>query len=284
MALADSAVLVPGTGQVFIAPAGTSKPTDLTDPETPWEELGHTSIDDGVTIARDGGDSNILGTWQNPALRDRRDPVTFAVTATLLQSDNNSLALYFGGGDISEDGMFGVPAVSVPQDRAMYIRIIDGENELGIFLPRVAVASDDDVELDVENFMGYPIRATVLSETGTNLMEFFAPHLGVQDNEVQQIAITGSPTGGGFTLTFGGETTATIPYNATAAQVKSALVALSNVNAGDLSTSGGALPGTPVTVTFKGRYADSDVPALTSTDSFVGGGSSAVTTTTPGGS
>ncbi len=34
-----------------------------------------------------------------------------------------------------------------------------------------------------------------------------------QFDEVQQIALTGNPTGGTFTLTFGGQTTGTINWN-----------------------------------------------------------------------
>jgi hypothetical protein len=52
-------------------------------------------------------------------------------------------------------------------------------------------------------------------------------------NEVQQVQITGSPTGGTFTLTFDGQTTATIAYNATAATIQSKLEGLSNIGAAD---------------------------------------------------
>lgn len=48
-------------------------------------------------------------------------------------------------------------------------------------------------------------------------------------NEVQSIAITGTPTGGTYTLTYAGQTTAAIPYSATAAQVRAALAALSSI-------------------------------------------------------
>lgn len=51
-------------------------------------------------------------------------------------------------------------------------------------------------------------------------------------DEVQTVTISGGPTGGTFTLTFNGQTTAAIPYNATALQVQAALQALSNVGTG----------------------------------------------------
>jgi hypothetical protein len=103
-------------------------------------------------------------------------------------------------------------------------------------------------------------------------------------NEVQSLAITGTPTGGTFTLTFSGQTTSAIAYNATAATVQAALEALSNIDPGDVTATGGALPAIAVTLTFGGQYAGTDVPAVTVTGSFTGGSSpaAAITTTTPG--
>jgi len=286
MALDDAAVIIPGTGFVYTAPAGTSAPVDLVNPGAPWEDLGHTSIEDGLTITKDGGDSNILGTWRNPALRDRRDPVTFAITIHLLQLTNETLAYYFGGGDVSVEGVFGVNLITQPQERAMFIRIVDGDVSAPLYLPRVSLASDDDVEVDVENFLAFPVRATVLGVTGSNLMEWYGAGLGMRTNEVQSVAITGTPTGGTFTLTYDGQTTATIAFNAAASAVQTALEALSNIAPGDVTCGGGALPGSPVTVTFGGSLADEDVAQMTGSAVGLTGGTSpavVVTTTTPGG-
>lgn len=103
-------------------------------------------------------------------------------------------------------------------------------------------------------------------------------------NEVQTITITGAPTGGTFTLTFDGATTAAIAYNATAATVQSALVALSNINTGDVTVTGGPGPATAWVATFAGQYSDENVPAMTATSSLTGGTTPtiAVTTTTEG--
>lgn len=108
--------------------------------------------------------------------------------------------------------------------------------------------------------------------------------VALDTNEVQQVAITGGPTGGTFTITYAGQTTAAIPYNANAAAVQAALEALSNIAPGDVVVSGGALPGTPVVVEFRGTLAQTNVGQMTTTDSFTGGTApaSAVTTTTPG--
>jgi hypothetical protein len=103
-------------------------------------------------------------------------------------------------------------------------------------------------------------------------------------NEVQQIAITGTPTGGTFTATYSGQTTASIAYNATAATVQAALENLSNIAVGDVVCTGGPLPGTPVVCTFGGNLGNANLTQMTTTDSLTGGTTpaSAVTTTTGG--
>lgn len=178
MALNDAAVYIPGTGHLYIAPAETARPLNLTAPATPWEELGHTSRDDGLTITRDGGDSEVIGTWQNPSLRERRDPTSFALTAVLQQVDNTTLGLYFGGGDDTVAGEYGISVAGGTTSKALYVRIVDGTNEVSVYIPKVSISSEDDIEMDVEGFVSLPIRATVLGVSGQNLMTFLADHLG----------------------------------------------------------------------------------------------------------
>jgi hypothetical protein len=62
--------------------------------------------------------------------------------------------------------------------------------------------------------------------------------------------VTAPPTGGYFTLSFGGETTAHIDWDATAGEVRLALEALSNIAPGDVDVAGGPFPGTPLVITF----------------------------------
>lgn len=99
-------------------------------------------------------------------------------------------------------------------------------------------------------------------------------------NEVQTITMNGGPTGGSFTLTFQNRTTAPIAYNATAADVLAALLALDTVAPGDVTTAGGPLAGVtpaPVTVTFLGNYAATDVRPMTVAATLTGGTNPSVT-------
>ena len=61
----------------------------------------------------------------------------------------------------------------------------------------------------------------------------FSPHNDQKTSETQTVRVNGA-TGGTFTLTFNGQTTAPIPFDATAAQTRAALEALSNIGDNDI--------------------------------------------------
>lgn len=99
----------------------------------------------------------------------------------------------------------------------------------------------------------------------------YAPYSGVS-SEVQSVTVTGSPTGGTFTLTYSGQTTAAIPFDATALQVQDALEALSNIAVGDVMVDG--QPTGPYYVRFAGTLAGTDTAAMTASGAGLTGGSS----------
>lgn len=108
---------------------------------------------------------------------------------------------------------------------------------------------------------------------------------GTAVNEVQSVAITGTPTGGTFALGFKGQITAPIAYNAAASAVQTALQALAAIGAGGVTCSGGPLPGSAVACTFAGPLAATNVPLITASGGGLTGGTSpavATSVTTPG--
>lgn len=97
-------------------------------------------------------------------------------------------------------------------------------------------------------------------------------------NKVQSLTI--DATGGTFTITFNGQTTSALPYNAPATAVTAALVALSNVAPGDITVTGGPGDIAPYVVTYGGSLSASNTPTITATSSLTGGAASAVVATT----
>lgn len=98
----------------------------------------------------------------------------------------------------------------------------------------------------------------------------------VARNEVQTVGLPALATGGSFKLTYStpnpsntSATTADIPWNASAAEVQTALGNLANVGAGNVAVTssnpgGGSAPGGPYTIEYQGaRFADTDVAQVT---------------------
>ena len=93
-------------------------------------------------------------------------------------------------------------------------------------------------------------------------------------NEKQTVTITGSPGGGTFKLSFGGQITGTIAYNADAATVRTALEALSTIGVGNVRVTGN---NPNFTVEFLDALRQTDVPLLVlDTNSLTGGSSPSV--------
>lgn len=85
--------------------------------------------------------------------------------------------------------------------------------------------------------------------------------MGDGGNEIQVVTLSGTITGGTYTLTFDGQTTGNISHNASAATVQTELRALSNIGVGDVVVTGS--DGGPYTVEFQGTLASADVDLIT---------------------
>jgi flagellar hook-associated protein 2 len=102
-------------------------------------------------------------------------------------------------------------------------------------------AQDSEIRVD-----GYPI-----------------PQSGIP--EVQTLTPTTPATAGTFTLTYEGETTAAIAYNASVGAIQSALESLSNVNAGDITVGGTRLnQAGDTTFTFRDTAGDVNMISINS--------------------
>lgn len=104
---------------------------------------------------------------------------------------------------------------------------------------------------------------------------------GTGTNETQTVTLTRNPTGGTFTLTYAGQTTAGIAWNASAAVVQAALRLLSNITPDKVTVTGNA--GGPWTVAFGGTLAETNVAEMTGSASALTGGVDEVQLVTIGG-
>lgn len=88
------------------------------------------------------------------------------------------------------------------------------------------------------------------------------------------LTITGAPTGGDFTLEFGGAESAAIEFDASSADLRSALEALSTIGSGNVTVTGGN--GGPWTITFVDDLGGVAQPEFTIEPNLTGGTSPAV--------
>jgi hypothetical protein len=191
MTMTDGAVILPGRGYLSLhdtpgtaSPFATQAELDAIDLDTDawatgWKNMGHTSRDDTVSLAKDGTDPETKGTWQKPNLRQTPGSTTWSLGIPALQLDNNILALYFGDGDITDPDVFHVLPGAAPQEKALALVLVDGSTRAGLYLPKVSVLGDDTPEFDPENFIEFSLKATVLDMTGSSgLMSWYRAGLG----------------------------------------------------------------------------------------------------------
>lgn len=105
---------------------------------------------------------------------------------------------------------------------------------------------------------------TISHDTAGKPFDLEAVASGAGTSEVQRIHFQETPTQGTWLITFDGETTSAIAYNASAATVEAALEPLSGIGTGNVSVSKTTQDGTPLySITFAGALANQDVEAVT---------------------
>lgn len=169
MALNDNAVLVIDSGNYFTAPVGTEVPADLTAISGDWENVGHTSLEDILSVESDGGEATVLGTLQNKSLRTKRSQRTETINFTLQQWDVDALKLYYGSNaEVLPNGLVTNPSNPVPTTCAFLAVYVDANNTFALWVPRCEILRADDFTIDdTENFAGLPIGVTPLQH-GSN--------------------------------------------------------------------------------------------------------------------
>jgi hypothetical protein len=195
VALNDNATLVIGSGNYLTAPVGTDLPEDLLVPTSPWSTVGHTSLEDILSIASEGGEATTIGTLQNKSLRTKYSARTETMTFTLQQFDVPGLKLYYGSNaPVLPNGTVGVPTEPTPTSAAFLAVFVDGENHFAFYAPKAEIYRADDVSFgDTESLAGLPIGVKPMA-FGSNTYTYAITPLG---GSVATGASAGTP--GSFT-------------------------------------------------------------------------------------
>jgi len=171
MAENDEAVLTAAIGYVYTAPVDTVSPTPaelkaltLTTAPPGWTSVGHTSRGTLPEFGFEGGDPEMKGSWQKKKLREvYGDDAVDYLTVVLHQFDEEALELYYGENASSTPGVFGVSSgVMVPNERAVFVVIEDGDVRIGFHALRASVKRDEAIELPIDDLAALPVRFTFL--------------------------------------------------------------------------------------------------------------------------
>lgn len=179
MALNDLATFKPSTGRYFTAAVGTDAPVDPLAPGVAWTEIGHTSLEDILSITSEGGEPTVLGTLQKKNLRTSYSARSETLAFTLQQFDEPALKLYYGSNaTVLPNGLLAVPNNPVPTTTAFLAVFEDGENSFPFWAPKSEIFRGDDLALaDTESLAGLPLTVKPLNYN-TNTFAYAVGVLG----------------------------------------------------------------------------------------------------------
>jgi hypothetical protein len=161
--------------------------------------------------------------------------------------------------------------------KATYNFVKRGGVEIAVKHPIKSRCATITAKVNPEKYKAFQPRKRTCEMPWPGLSESIAEALGVsgvRSNEIETIRV--NATGGTFTITYAGETTVPLGYNASAVEVQGALEELLAVNPGDITVSGGPGGeggGTPYTLAFGAALAEQSVTPVTTNRLGLTGGS-----------
>lgn len=183
---------IPGFGTVFLAPPNTALPpegvtafTRETESVGDWENFGHTSRDNTISLSVEGGDATTKGSWLRSALITQYADVTWSAAGSSIQTDKKTVQRIFNGWDTANGKGTVIGQGKKARELAMLILADDDTGKLAFYEPKVAFTFGDAPSFDVENFFELPFAATFLAPAAgvlppgpdgrAGLFEFYGP-------------------------------------------------------------------------------------------------------------
>jgi hypothetical protein len=255
---------------IYLAPIGTPLPTSLDEAlDVAFEDVGWLHAD-GITEALTGSKTALRGHQGNRVVRTRMDTPGTTIAFHALESKAQTKSLRYVEKAVTVSGGVRKSTRSPGQKvspRAAVVDIFDADDitvKERWVIDRLEIVSDGDRVFANSDISGFPSLGEIISD--------YTVFEGTTDSVTGwDVAITGTPTGGTYVLTFNGYATSPLAYNATTTAVAAAIEALSGVSGlSDVLASGTAAA---YTLTFP-----SDV-TLTVAASLTGGSDAAATVT-----
>ena len=165
-------IVVGANGSILVAPEGTAVPAGIeTALGEDWIDLGYVT-EDGVSFS-DGKSVASIRAWQSfydlrRVIESREATAGFS----LMQWNGSTVALAFGGGDVTEDASsqyrYTPPDPGEIDYRALAIEWEDGDRDYRLVLPRGMVSEGVETNIVRTEAGVLPISFAVLGEAGSD--------------------------------------------------------------------------------------------------------------------
>lgn len=171
MALNASEVRTAPSGLVYVAPLGAVEPSDPTTPmDSEYAELGYITTD-GVTISPNVEQEDIM-MWQSlmPVLSPIT-AVTLEVSFVLGQVNRDTLALFFLGEEVTDDGSVSTLNISTnpgTQERVLVVEWRDNtDDDYRLVMPRAQMTNREELQLARGSAIQLGLTFKALDDNGT---------------------------------------------------------------------------------------------------------------------
>ncbi|WP_104137235.1 hypothetical protein [Cryobacterium sp. Y62] len=233
---------------INLAPLGTTPPTTLDGAlDSAFEDVGWLN-EDGITETATGSKTAIRGHQGGNVVRSIMEESGTTVGFTALESKAQTKSLRYDEKNATVDGGVRTATRGAGQKvsaRAAVIDIFDADDvtvKERLVIERFEIVPDGDRVFVSSDISGFPFMGEIVGDY-ISIESTSESLLG----EVWDLTISGTPTGGTYTLTLNGSATAPIAYGASTNTIASALNALSGVTGitGITATGSG-----PIVITF----------------------------------
>ena len=173
MALDSDNVRVAVSGAVYVAPTGTTAPTDSgTALDVAFIDLGYVSAD-GIAENIDRT-TNQIRAWQNGSLvREVTSEGTYSVELTFIETSETVLELYYGS-TLTDGELDGNPTATGGR-KSFVVDVVDGAIIERIYIPAGEVTAVGTRTLASGEAVGYQVTITAYADTdSTTFKKWFS--------------------------------------------------------------------------------------------------------------
>lgn len=144
MALDSSELFVAGTGNIYVAPYGTSMPNAIDDTlDADFVDLGFLS-EDGFRFTPALEKIDLYGWQSEDPLRNVVTKRPKTISLDFMQSNTDVFQLYFGGGTFNGT-VYSPPTTGEVDERSLVADVTDGERLWRFWFVKVTVATNREV-------------------------------------------------------------------------------------------------------------------------------------------